>query len=180
MMVEAGLGLDPWNVLNNGLSLLTGLTIGQLSILIGAIVMAMWIPLRQRPGVGTILNVLLIGLSVDATLTLLPTPTGVSARVGYLVAGVVLNGFANAAYIGAGLGVGPRDGLMTGLSERFGWSIRVARIVIEVSVLAIGWLLGGVVGIGTAIYALAIGPLVQAFLPALTIRRPTRPDQWSR
>ena len=169
LMVRARLGLDPWNVFHQGLATHTGLTIGQVSILAGIVVMLLWIPLRQRPGIGTVCNVFVIGLTLDATLLVLPEIEGLALRSAFLVAGVVLNGLGCAAYIGAGLGTGPRDGLMTGLHQRFGWSIRVARLSIEIAVLALGWLLGGVAGVGTVLYALAIGPIVQFFLVRMTL-----------
>lgn len=169
LMVRARLGLDPWNVFHQGLAEHTGLTIGQLSILTGIVVMLLWIPLRQRPGIGTVCNVFVIGLTLDAALAALPEIEGLALRAACLVAGVVLNGLGCAAYIGAGLGTGPRDGLMTGLHQRFGWSIRVSRLSIEIAVLALGWLLGGVAGVGTVLYALAIGPIVQFFLARLTL-----------
>ena len=130
----------------------------------------LWIPLRQRPGVGTVANVLVIAVAVDVALALLPAPTGLPAQIALMVGGIVLNGVATAAYVGARLGPGPRDGLMTGLAARTGWSLRLVRTGIEITVLAIGWLLGGTVGVGTVLYALAIGPLTQAFLPALAVR----------
>lgn len=175
LMVRAELGLDPWNVFHQGLSAITGLTIGQLSILTGVVIMVLWIPLRQRPGIGTLCNVFVIGLTLDATLAILPEIEGMALRAALMAAGVVLNGLGCAAYIGAGLGTGPRDGLMTGLHQRLGWSIRVARFSIEAVVLALGWMLGGAVGVGTVLYALAIGPIVQAFLPRVTLAPRTGP-----
>ena len=169
LMVRATLGLDPWTVFQQGLMDITGLTLGQLSIAVGALVMLAWIPLRQRPGFGTLANVVVIGLVIDASLMVLPEFEGLWLRVAMMVAGVVLNAIGTAAYIGAGMGPGPRDGLMTGLHERLGWSIRVSRLSIEATVLAAGWLLGGVVGVGTVLYAVALGPLVQLFLPMFTL-----------
>lgn len=131
----------------------------------GVAVMLMWIPLRQKPGLGTLCNIFVIGLALDASLALLPDAEGLAARAAMMAAGVVLNAVASAAYIGAGMGPGPRDGLMTGLNRRLGWSIRVSRLTIEIIVLSSGWLLGGAVGVGTVAYALAIGPLIQVFLP---------------
>lgn len=168
LLVEAGLGLAPWDVLHEGLSLVTPLSIGTWVIITGAAVLLLWIPLHQRPGVGTISNVIVIGVALDVTLALLPTATGLGVRVAFLVLGVVGNAVATAAYIGARLGPGPRDGLMTGLAAR-GWSIGVARSVVELTVLAVGWLLGGTVGVGTLVYALGIGPLVQPLLPMLSV-----------
>lgn len=165
LMVRANLGLDPWNVFHQGLSGLTGLSLGLLSILSGVVVMLLWIPLRQKPGIGTIANILVIGLSLDLFLWMLPEFQGWPLRLGALALGVVLTGIGSAAYIGVGMGTGPRDGLMVGLNQRLGWSIRISRMLVEVVVLAIGWLLGGVAGVGTVVFALAIGPLVQLFLP---------------
>ena len=174
LMVRATLGLDPWNVFQQGLIGLTGLTLGQLSIVIGVVVMLAWIPLRQKPGYGTIANIFVIGLVVDASLAVLPEFEGLALRAVLMVTGVVLNAVGSAAYIGAGMGPGPRDGLMTGLHERLGWSIRVSRLSIEATVLAAGWLLGGVVGVGTVLYAVAMGPLVQFFLPMFTLSPPLK------
>jgi uncharacterized membrane protein YczE len=140
-------------------------------------VLLCWLPLRQRPGVGTVANIVLIAVSVDVTLAVLPAPDALAARVAFLVAGVVLNGLATAVYIGARLGPGPRDGLMTGLHARTGVSVRLVRTGIEVTVLAIGWLLGGTVGIGTVLYAVAIGPLTQAFLPLVAWQPSERVSQ---
>lgn len=170
LMVRAELGLDPWDVFHQGLADRLPLTFGQVVIVVGALVLLAWIPLRQRPGLGTISNVFVIGLAVDAALALLPAPEPMAWRIAFLVAGVVLNGVATAAYIGAGLGPGPRDGLMTGLVARTGRSVRLIRTSIELSALATGWLLGGTVGAGTVLYAISIGPLVHALLPRLTIR----------
>lgn len=174
LMVRATLGLDPWNVFQQGLVGLTGLTLGQVSIVIGIVVMLAWIPLRQKPGYGTIANIFIIGLVVDASLAVLPAFEGLALRAVLMAAGVVLNAVGSAAYIGAGMGPGPRDGLMTGLHERLGWSIRVSRLSIEATVLVAGWLLGGVVGVGTVLYALAMGPLVQFFLPMFTLSPPLK------
>ena len=170
LMIESRLGLDPWDVFHQGLSRRTGLSIGTVTIGVGALVLLLWIPLRRRPGVGTVSNVIVIGLVVDATLALLPTVSPLAARIGFMVAGVVLNGVATGLYLGARLGPGPRDGLMTGIvARRSGRSIRLVRTVIEVSVLVLGWLLGGTVGIGTVLYALAIGPLAHVFIPLLRV-----------
>lgn len=169
LMIRATLGLNPWDVLHEGLTGHLPLTFGQVTIAVGALVLLAWIPLRQRPGVGTVSNVIVIGLAVDATLVVLPAPDHLAVRAGLLVGGVLLNGVATAAYIGARLGPGPRDGLMTGLVARSGRSVRLVRTVIEVSVLAVGWVLGGTVGIGTVLYAVGIGPLVHVLLPLLTV-----------
>jgi uncharacterized membrane protein YczE len=174
LMVRATLGLDPWTVFQQGLMDITGLTLGQLSIAVGALVMLAWIPLRQKPGYGTAANIIVIGLVIDASFGVLPVFEGLWLRAAMMTAGVVLNAVGTAAYIGAGMGAGPRDGLMTGLHQRLGWSIRVSRLSIEAAVLAAGWLLGGVVGVGTVLYAVAMGPLVQAFLPMFNLTPPLK------
>lgn len=167
LMVQSGLGLDPWDVFHEGLTHHVPLTFGQVVIVVGAIVLLLWIPLKQRPGIGTVLNVLIIGLAADAGIALVAAPDEMWARVTLLVMGVVGNGLAGALYIGARLGAGPRDGVWVALVERTGLSVRLVRTGIEVTVLATGFLLGGTVGIGTALYAIAIGPLVQFFLERL-------------
>lgn len=174
LLVEAGLGLDPWDVLHQGIAERTGLSIGTVVIAVGALVLLLWIPLRQKPGIGTVANAIVIGLVADASIWLVPAPDPMAARIAFMVGGVVLNAVATAAYIGARLGPGPRDGLMTGLVRRTGRSVRLVRTSIEVTVLASGWLLGGTVGVGTVAYALAIGPLVHALLPKLQVREPIR------
>jgi hypothetical protein len=174
LMIRAGLGLDPWDVLHQGLAERLPLSFGMVTIVVGALVLLAWIPLRQRPGVGTVSNVIVIGLAVDAALAVLPAPDAPALRVTFMLAGVGLNGVATAAYIGARLGPGPRDGLMTGLVRRTGRSVRLVRTSIEVTVLAAGWLLGGTVGVGTVVYALGIGPLVHVLLPVLTVPEPAR------
>jgi uncharacterized membrane protein YczE len=156
MMIRGALGLDPWDVFHAG-------------ILVGALVLLLWIPLRQWPGLGTIANVVVIGLAADAGLALITTPEALWARAALLASGIVLNGVAGGLYIGSQLGPGPRDGLMTGFARRTGLSIRLVRTTIEVVVLGVGWLLGGPVGVGTVLYAVTIGPLVQFFLPRLTV-----------
>lgn len=174
LMIRSELGLDPWDVFHQGLARQTGLSFGTVTIAVGAVVLLLWIPLRQRPGLGTISNVVVIGLVVDGTLTVLPPGEGLPVRAALLVVGIVANGAATGLYLGAGLGPGPRDGLMTGLvARRPRLSIRLVRTVIEVTVLALGWLLGGTVGLGTVAYALAIGPLAQLFIPIFAI--PARP-----
>ncbi|MDN5750861.1 MAG: hypothetical protein L0H64_20535 [Pseudonocardia sp.] len=170
MQIRATLGLNPWDVLHEGLSRQTPLSFGLITAITGVVVLLLWIPLRQRPGIGTVANVLVIAVTVDVALALIPAPDGLVARIALMVGGVVLNGVASAAYIGARLGPGPRDGLMTGLAARTGRSLRLVRTGIEAAVLVIGWLLGGTVGVGTVLYALAIGPLTQAFLPFLAVR----------
>lgn len=169
LLVRADLGLDPWDVLHQGLSERTGISIGLVVVATSMMVLALWLPLRQQPGVGTLANVVVVGLSLDWTLTFLPLPTGLAWRVAFLLTGIVANGVATGLYICARLGPGPRDGLMTGLAAR-GLSVRVARTAIEVTALLGGWLLGGTVGVGTLAYAVAIGPLVQVFIPLFTIR----------
>ena len=164
LLVVSGLGLEPWNVLHQGLAELTGLTIGVVSIIVGAAVLLLWIPLRQRPGLGTVSNVFVVGLAMDGTLALVPDAHGLAVRIPLLLAGILLNGVATGLYITASFGPGPRDGLMTGLHKRTGRSIRLIRTAIEVAVVATGFALGGTVGIGTLLYALAIGPLAQLFL----------------
>ena len=164
MMVRAGLGLDPWDVFHQGLALRTPMTIGVASAVVGVAVLLGWIPLRNRPGIGTIANVIVIAVTVDASLALMAAPTSLPVRVAMMVGAVVLNAIATVLYIGAGLGPGPRDGLMTGLVARTGLSVRLIRTSIEATVLAIGWVLGGTVGVGTLLYAFGIGPLVQSFV----------------
>ena len=172
LLVLATLGLDPWDVFHQGLSRTFGLAIGTWAIIVGAVVLLLWIPLRQRPGIGTLSNVVLVGLTMDVVLGHVHPPHGLAARIACLVCGVFLNGVATGAYIGAGLGPGPRDGLMTGLAAR-GHSIRVVRTGLELTVLVTGWLLGGTVGVGTVVYALSIGPLAHVFIPLFARGRPT-------
>ncbi len=172
LLVLAGLGLDPWDVFHQGLSRTFGLAIGTWAIIVGVFVLLLWIPLRQRPGIGTVSNVVLVGLTMNVVLGHVHAPHALAARVALLVFGVLLNGVATGMYIGAGLGPGPRDGLMTGLAAR-GHSIRVVRTGIELTVLVIGWRLGGTVGVGTVVYALAIGPLAHMFVPLFAHGRPT-------
>ena len=172
LLVLAGLGLDPWDVFHQGLARHTPLAIGTWAILVGVAVLLLWIPLRQRPGIGTLSNVVLVGATMDLVLGHVHAPHAMTARVSCLVCGVFLNGVATGAYIGAGFGPGPRDGLMTGLAAR-GHSIRVVRTGLELTVLATGWLLGGTVGVGTVLYALAIGPLAHMFVPLFARGRPT-------
>ncbi|WP_338694290.1 hypothetical protein V2W30_06195 [Streptomyces sp. Q6] len=172
LLVQAGLGLEPWGVLHQGLAELSGISIGVVSIIIGAVVLLLWIPLRQRPGLGTVSNVFLVGLSMDATIALVPMPDAYGLRVPMLLTGVVLNGVATGLYIAANYGPGPRDGLMTGLHRRTGRSIRLVRTVIEVTVCVVGFALGGTIGVGTVVYAVAIGPLAQYFLRVFAAAEP--------
>jgi len=169
MLLLAGLGVDPWDVLHQGLSRRLGLGVGTWVVIVGALVLVLWIPLRQRPGWGTLSNVIVVGLIMDLMLATVPPVHGLAARLVVMASGVVLNGIATGLYIGAGLGPGPRDGLMTGLAAR-GHSIRVVRTSIELSVLLSGWLLGGTVGLGTVVYALGIGPIAHISIPLLAIK----------
>ena len=171
LMVLADLGLGPWEALHQGLSERTGVPIGTVGILVGFVVLAGWVPLRQRLGVGTLCNVVLIGLVIDAVLAVAPQPQGLAARTACLVGGIAGMAVGSGLYIGAGLGPGPRDGLMTGLAAR-GHSVRRARTVVEATALAVGWALGGTVGVGTLAFAFAIGPLVQASLARLSVPAP--------
>ena len=175
LMISAGLGVDPWDVFHQGIAQISGLSVGSVVIATSVVVLLLWIPLRQRPGIGTVANVFLVGVALDLSLRVLPTQTGWVTRVLALVAGIVLNGIATGLYIGAALGPGPRDGLMTGLAHR-GHSIRAARTSIEIGVLSVGWLLGGTVGIGTVLYALSIGTLAQFFIPRFTIEPLSRKE----
>lgn len=169
LMIRSTLGQLPWDVLHYGLALHLPLTIGQVVVATSFLVLLLWIPLRQAPGLGTVLNAVLIGVALDVTLGMVTAPDPLVVRAGFVVAGVLLNGLATALYIGAQLGPGPRDGLMTGWVRRTGLSVRLVRTSLEVVVVAIGWLLGGVVGVGTVLYAVSIGPLTQALLPWLTV-----------
>jgi uncharacterized membrane protein YczE len=169
MMVRGALGLAPWDVLHSGFIRHVPMTIGQAVVLLSFVVLLLWIPLREKPGIGTVANAVLVGLAADATLAVLAEPDSVVLRVGLLVGGLVLNGLATALYIGSQLGRGPRDGLMTGLARRTGLSLRLVRTALEVTVVVIGLLLGGALGLGTVVYALAIGPLAQLMLPWWTV-----------
>jgi uncharacterized membrane protein YczE len=160
-MLSAGLGVDSWDVFHQGLSQRTGISFGWVVNGVSVLLLLAWIPLRQRPGPGTVANALVVGLVADAALTVLPRPEPLPWQLLMLVSGIVTNGVATGLYIGAGLGPGPRDGLMTGLAARTGRSIRLIRTLIELSVLAAGWLLGGPVGLGTLLYAVSIGPIAQ-------------------
>ncbi|SDP65941.1 hypothetical protein SAMN04487914_12415 [Arthrobacter sp. ok909] len=169
MFIRASLGTAPWDVLHQGLTAKTGLSLGTVVIIVSFLVLLFWIPLRQWPGVGTLCNAVLVGVFADLGLALIPKFSQLGGQIGLLVGAVLLNGVASACYIGARLGPGARDGLMTGLARRTGWPVRVCRTGIEVVVLGAGWLLGGSVGAGTVLYALAIGPLVQLMLPWFTV-----------
>lgn len=169
MLIRSTLGLDPWDVFHDGVQKLSGLSFGTIVILAGIGVLLLWIPLRQWPGLGTVANTVVIGVATDATLAVLSAPSELGWRAAMLLGGIVLNGFAGALYIGSQYGPGPRDGLMTGLARRTGLSLRLVRTALELSVLALGWTLGGVVGVGTVLYALLIGPSVQFFLPLVTV-----------
>jgi uncharacterized membrane protein YczE len=175
LQLRAGLGLDPWNVFHEGVSRHTGISIGVVSILVGMVILLLWWPLRQRPGLGTVSNVFVVGLTLDAVLRVVPDVHGLLAQVPLLAAAIVLNGVATGLYISAAFGPGPRDGLMTGLHRRTGRSIRVVRTGLEVTVLVTGFLLGGSAGIGTVAYALAIGPLAQLFLKVFALPQEPRP-----
>jgi uncharacterized membrane protein YczE len=164
MMLRSYLGLMPWDVFHYGVARWIPLSFGGVVIVTGAAVLLLWLPLRQAPGLGTVANVVVIGVASDATLALLDRPDALVWRIVLVVGGVLLNGFACALYIGAQLGPGPRDGLMTGLVRRTGWSVRLVRTSLEVVVVALGFLLGGTVGLGTALYAVGVGPVIQLFL----------------
>ncbi|MFZ5854047.1 MAG: YczE/YyaS/YitT family protein [Chloroflexota bacterium] len=165
LMVQAGLGLGPWEAFHQGLARLTGLQIGTVSILLGLPILLLWWPLGERPGLGTLLNVALIGTATNAGLTVIPAQLELPGQLAMMITGVLVIGIGSGLYLGADLGPGPRDGLMTGLHHRFGWSIRRARTAIELSVLVLGFLLGGTVGLGTVVFAFGIGPIVQWALP---------------
>lgn len=169
MIIGSGLGQGPWDVFHYGVAQHVPLTIGTVSILTGTLLLLLWIPLVEKPGIATVLNVVVVGVAIDVTLFLLPPDPPLAGRIALLVGGILLNGLGSAMYIGCRLGTGPRDGLMTGISRKTGWSFRTVRTGIELTALAVGWLLGGIVGIGTVLYALLIGPLTQAFLPRWTV-----------
>src|SRR5690349_24284241 len=164
VMVRAGLGLDPWDVFHQGLARHTGMTIGVACAVVGVVVLLAWIPLRIRPGIGTIANVIVISVTVDAALAVLPTPTSLPVRIAMMVGAVVLNAFSTVVYIGAALGPGPRDGLMTGLVVRTGLSVRLVRTSIEATMHVVGEILGGTVGVGTVLYAFGVRPLMRMFM----------------
>ncbi|MFK4804808.1 YitT family protein [Microbacterium sp. ZW CA_36] len=173
LTVQAGLGVDPWTVFAQGLSVRTGVGIGWITNIVGFFVLLLWIPLRQKPGIGTVANILLVGTSMQLVIGVVPPVTGFAAQLATLLGGILLVAIASGLYIGARFGPGPRDGLMTGMNARLGWPIWLCRALVELSVLLIGWLLGGTVGIGTVLFAVLIGPLVHLALPLLdTGRRP--------
>jgi uncharacterized membrane protein YczE len=170
IMVVANLGLSPWEVLHQGISRHTGIPIGTVGIMTGIAVLLLWIPLRERIGIGTLLNVLLIGLVVDASLWLLPDDIKTLwLRWGLMAGGTLIIAVGSGLYIGAGLGPGPRDGLMTGLARK-GINVAVARVGIEITVLVIGYFLGGTIGVGTVVFAFGVGPLVAIFLPMFAMQ----------
>ncbi|UQX89824.1 hypothetical protein M6D93_07420 [Jatrophihabitans telluris] len=171
LQVQANLGLDPWDVLHQGVASRVHLSIGVVSIIVGALVLLAWIPIRQRPGLGTVSNVFMVGFAMNVTIAVVPAPDAFAARFALLLGGILLCGLATGMYISVGLGPGPRDGLMTGWSARLGLSIRLTRTVLELTVLASGWALGGTVGVGTVLFAVLIGPLAQLFLRAFGVRR---------
>jgi uncharacterized membrane protein YczE len=173
LMLRAGLGVDSWDVLHQGLALATGVPFGRVVIAVSVMVLVLWVPLRQRPGVGTLANAVVVGLVADSALGVLNPARGIGAQLLVLSVGIVANGVATGLYIGAGLGPGPRDGLMTGLAARTRRSIRSVRTLIEISVLAVGWAFGGQVGLGTLLYAGVIGPLSQYFIQRLSMDRPS-------
>lgn len=170
MMLRSDLGLAPWDVLTEGLALRLPLSFGTITVVVSVVVLLLWVPLRQRPGLGTIANVFVVGVAVDVGLAVLSTPSSLVLQVLLLVGGIVANGLAGGVYIGSQFGPGPRDGLMTGLARRTGASLRLVRTGIEVVVLVTGFLLGGTVGVGTVLYAVGIGPLTQLFLRRATVR----------
>jgi uncharacterized membrane protein YczE len=175
LMVRSDLGLAPWDVLHSGVARYLPLTLGQAVVVLSFVVLLLWVPLKEVPGLGTISNAVVVGLAADATLALLDRPDALALRIGLVTGGVVLNGFAGAMYIGSQLGRGPRDGLMTGLARRTGRSLRLVRTGIEVTVVLLGLMLGGILGVGTVLYALTIGPLTQLWLPAWTVEVERRP-----
>jgi uncharacterized membrane protein YczE len=177
LMVRGALGLAPWDVLHSGFIQHVPITLGQAVVLWSFVVLLFWIPLREKPGIGTILNAVLVGLAADATLAVLVQPDALWLRVGLMVSGVVLNGLATAMYIGSQFGRGPRDGLMTGLARRTGASLRLVRTALEVTVVVAGLLMGGVLGFGTVLYALAIGPLAQLMLPWVLVHLPVAAEE---
>jgi len=177
LFLRSQLGNMPWDVLHQGIERYVPVSFGTITIATGVIVLLLWIPLRQRPGLGTVSNVLVIGVVVDLALRVVGEPSHLAVRIAFLVAGVVLNAVATACYIGARFGPGPRDGLMTGVVAKYGWPVRRVRTVIEVAVVAVGFALGGTLGVGTLVYALAVGPLVHPLLPLLRVPEPADPTE---
>ena len=175
LLIRSALGNMPWDVLHQGIAGRVPLSLGAVTVVVGALVLLAWVPLRQRPGLGTVSNVVVIGVVVDAALAVLPAPSDLGIRIAFAAAGIGLNAFGTALYIGARLGPGPRDGLMTGICARTGWPVRWVRTSIEVAVVATGWALGGTLGPATVAYALLVGPLVHPLLPRLTV--PVGPPQ---
>ncbi|NYJ03765.1 YczE/YyaS/YitT family protein [Petropleomorpha daqingensis] len=169
LLIRSALGNMPWDVLHQGLSARLGWSLGTVTVVVGALVLLCWIPLRQKPGLGTVSNVVVIGIAVDAALRVVPHVDAMAGRIALAAGGILLNAVATALYIGARFGPGPRDGLMTGLVARTGWSLRLVRTGIEVAVVLTGWALGGTLGVATVVYALAVGPLVHLLLPLLTV-----------
>jgi uncharacterized membrane protein YczE len=169
LMIRGGVGVPPWDVLTQGIALQTGWAFGLLTNVIGAIVLLLWIPIKQKPGIGTVANVLLIGPSIEVGLLVVSAPESLVLRIALFAAGLVLLAIASGLYLGARMGPGPRDGLMTGIHRRWGWKIWTVRTAIEASVLGIGWLLGGNVGLGTLAFALLIGPMVGVMIPLLRV-----------
>ncbi|MFI5782785.1 YitT family protein [Nocardia sp. NPDC051570] len=170
VMVRASLGVNPWSVLYEGIERYTPLSFGTISAILGVVVLLFWIPLKQKPTFGTIANIIVLAFSSDFGLSVIPQGLPFVGRVGLLIGGIVLNGLSIAVYVGARFGPGPRDGMMTGASGRTGKSIRFIRTLIEITVLLIGWLLGGCVGVGTVLYAVGVGPVTQFFLPYFAYR----------
>ncbi len=177
LMVRGAIGVAPWDVLTQGISKQTGLEFGVITILVGALVLLLWIPIGQKPGIGTVLNVLLVGPAASFGLWVVPEQTDLVARILVFAGGLALVAIATGLYIGARFGPGPRDGLMTGIHRKWGWKIWIVRTVIEVTVLAIGWLLGGNVGIGTVAFALLIGPMVNVTIPLLLVPAAVRTSE---
>jgi uncharacterized membrane protein YczE len=171
LTIRAGWGVDPWTVLAEGLALHTGIGVGWMANILGAVVLLAWIPLRQMPGIGTIANVLLVGTAIQATIAVIPVALDPLTGGLMLLGGTVLVALASGLYLGAAFGPGPRDGLMTGLHRRLGWPIWLSRLLVETAVLVLGWLLGGTVGLGTVVFALCIGPLVHHALPLFDLER---------
>lgn len=177
LLVRSRLGNMPWDVLHQGLVRQVGGTIGTWSIVVGALVLLLWIPLRERPGLGTVSNVILVGVSVDAALALLPTTDRMALRIAAMVSGIALNALATALYVGARLGPGPRDGLMTGFVRRTGGSVRKVKTLIELTVVVVGFAMGGTLGVGTVLYVVTIGALVQVFMDRLAVPEPRAPGR---